>query len=352
MASLDIAALISPVSEASPCGDNLEYDPSFSNLEILATPRAEQQIGDAVAAGAEPEWQDVRKAAEAMFARTKDLRVAGHLTRAVLHLDGIGGLRDGLALIYALVERYWDEVQPRLDPEDGLDPTMRVNVINSLADPAAVINPLRRLPLVSSRLVGRFSLRDMLVARGDLEAAGNDAKVEISTIKAAFTDIGATAGQAVRAEIEDALNAAKAIEKVVSDKVGAASGPSLTPLTATLRDMAKIFDEYMPSAAPQAVAAPQGSTEAARDAGSGSAMASVPGEIRSREDVIQAIDRICEYYSRMEPASPLPFLLARARRLVFASFIDIMKDIAPDGLPQAQQILGASEESQLAQAAP
>lgn len=349
MASLDIAALVSPISDEAPCGENLEYDPAFSNLEILATGRAEQQIGDVVAAGVEPDWQEVRKAAEALFARTKDLRVAGHLARAVLRLDGVAGLRDGLALFYALIERYWDTVHPQLDPEDGFDATMRVNVINSLADLDGIVNPLRRLPLVSSRVIGRFSYRDILMARGELERGENDPATEVATIKAAFADMGGEAGQEARSAIADALNAAMAIEKVVSDKVGAASGPTLAPLVTTLREIGKIFDEYMPSLAPAQEPAADSAAEAEGTVpGRPPSGPFVPGDIRSREDVIQAIDRICEYYSRTEPASPLPFLLMRAKRLVFASFIDIMKDIAPDGLSQAQVVLGASDDGQAA----
>jgi type VI secretion system protein ImpA len=64
------------------------------------------------------------------------------------------------------------------------------------------------------------------------------------------------------------------------------------------------------------------------------------GEVRTRDDVIQAIDRICEYYEKFEPSSPLPLLLGRARRLVTASFMQIIQDLTPDAIQQAEQIGG------------
>ena len=54
-----------------------------------------------------------------------------------------------------------------------------------------------------------------------------------------------------------------------------------------------------------------------------------PSQIASRDDVVRAIDRICDYYSRYEPSSPVPLLLKRARRLATGSFVDIVRDLAP-----------------------
>ncbi len=37
------------------------------------------------------------------------------------------------------------------------------------------------------------------------------------------------------------------------------------------------------------------------------------------------------YYARQEPSRPVPILLTRAKRLVGADFMTIMKDMAPQG---------------------
>jgi type VI secretion system protein ImpA len=67
---------------------------------------------------------------------------------------------------------------------------------------------------------------------------------------------------------------------------------------------------------------------------------SISGEINSREDVIRVLDKICLYYERVEPSSPIPILLQRSKRLVSANFLDIMRDIAPDGLAQVEHLRG------------
>jgi type VI secretion system protein ImpA len=76
-----------------------------------------------------------------------------------------------------------------------------------------------------------------------------------------------------------------------------------------------------------------------------SAVAAASGEIRTREDVIRALDRICEYYERHEPSSPVPMLLRRAKRLATMSFLDILRELAPDGVAQAEALGGAAADS-------
>src|SRR4029077_15276883 len=44
------------------------------------------------------------------------------------------------------------------------------------------------------------------------------------------------------------------------------------------------------------------------DAAAGAGGAFLRGDLRSREDVVRALDAICAYYSRHEPSSPVPLL--------------------------------------------
>jgi type VI secretion system protein ImpA len=65
--------------------------------------------------------------------------------------------------------------------------------------------------------------------------------------------------------------------------------------------------------------------------------------VRSREDVLRAIEQICAYYAAYEPSSPVPLLLKRCKRLVNKDFMDIVKDLAPDALSQIETIAGKPE---------
>ena len=107
-----VDALQAPISDASPCGDDLEYDPAFTALETAAQGKAEQQFGDTVIAAVEPEWRAVADQAQALLGRAKDVRVAVLLLLAATLQQGAAGFVLGLELLAGLLDRYWDGIHP------------------------------------------------------------------------------------------------------------------------------------------------------------------------------------------------------------------------------------------------
>ena len=89
----------------------------------------------------------------------------------------------------------------------------------------------------------------------------------------------------------------------------------------------------------------QGESEDGAASGAVAGQRLVVGDIASREDVIRMLDKICDYFSRYEPSSPVPFLLKRAKNLVTKDFMEIMLDLAPGGTEQANLIFGLQSES-------
>jgi type VI secretion system protein ImpA len=52
------------------------------------------------------------------------------------------------------------------------------------------------------------------------------------------------------------------------------------------------------------------------------------------------------FFRRHEPSSPVPLVLERARRLVSKSFMEVLADVAPEGLPQAKLIVGIRSDAE------
>ena len=71
---------------------------------------------------------------------------------------------------------------------------------------------------------------------------------------------------------------------------------------------------------------------------------SLPNAINSQEDVIRVLDMACEYFKRHEPSSPVPLLLQRAKGLVAKDFMEILRDLTPAGVTQAEEISGISQK--------
>ena len=135
--SIDVAALLTPLSEDAPAGENLEYDADYIELGTVAQRKPDQQFGDVKVPGEEPDWEDVERRAISVLERTRDLRPAVILTQALLRNDGLPGFRDALSLIDGYLEHLWAPVHPQLDPDDDNDPTMRVNLLSTLCNVAA-----------------------------------------------------------------------------------------------------------------------------------------------------------------------------------------------------------------------
>jgi type VI secretion system protein ImpA len=346
MARIDVETLLAEISEDHPCGENLEYDAEFGELERATRGKPEQTMGDTTVPAEEPNWQEVQERAVRLLSRTKDLRVLSYLTSAQLNTEGLIGLNDCLGLIGQTLERYWDTVYPQLDPEDDNDPTLRVNTIMSLCDAEAVLHPLRDVPLVDSRSFGRFSYRDIAVASGEIAPADAEAEPpEMSAINAALKECDLEQLQALATASREAEARADAIENFVTDKVGSANAPNLAELRNVFKAVRRILDEKLSErgageAVAEAVAEAVGEAPA-EEGPVETSKGPVAGRVASRDDVVRMLDMICEYYDRNEPSSPVPLLLRRAKRLVAKDFVEILRDLVPEGVAQAEKIRGA-----------
>ncbi|WP_010585280.1 type VI secretion system protein TssA [Schlesneria paludicola] len=344
---IDVSKYLAPISPDSPSGENLEYDPIFGEMERASVGKPEQQFGATVIPAEEPNWKEVGKYARDLLGRTKDLRVAVHLARVELAQFGWRGFASVLELIRGYVQQDWETVHPQLDPDDDNDPALRVNTLESLCDADATLRPLKTYPLVSSRAVGRFSLRDIAIANGELKAPAGIEPPDWPKINAAFLDAPIDELSADLSAIKSSIDSLTEIQKLFAEKVGASSGVNFEPLKSVMKDADKVLSEQLKKRG-VSLEAPAAAAEATAEGGvEGVVVANAPqrlaGEITSRDDVVMAIEKICDYYAKCEPSSPLPLLLDRCKRLVSASFLEIINEVIPEAMKQAQAIGGRKE---------
>jgi len=341
--AIDIESLLLEVSPESPCGEDLSYDASFLALEDMVRTKS----GGGIVEGAEevveePNWREVREKSLELLGRSKDLRVALYLTLGLLKTEGLSGLRDGLALLRRLLESFWDNVYPQLDPEDNNDPLERINILQSLSpatvsaqDPMKFKRRLAEVSLCNSAQMGRFSLRDIQVARGEITLAEGEGTgvPDASVIDAAFQDTASEellgASQAAGEAIEHVTN----ITAVFSKSADQGQTPDLSGFQSVLGNIHKCVQGYL---------AKRGYGEAVEEAAPVAEKGSVSlsGEIRSAQEALLAIEKVCQYFERHEPSSPVPLLLRRARKLVSKNFLDVIRDVCPDAMNQVEMLGG------------
>jgi type VI secretion system protein ImpA len=341
--------LLQPISDEQPCGENLEDTPllaSFDTFRVFGqampldpTPERPRVAREGEKPPAPIEWGEVRARALEALGRSKDLRLLVYLGAASLRTDGVGPFSRTLEVAAHWLQSYWAQTYPLID-EDAM---LRRNALNCFADPMAVVEAVRRTPLVRSRQHGTFSLRDIDVATGQTPPAPGETPADVQRIDAAFSDTPLDQLEALQQSVASALSSLKAIDATMSEQGGPEAQPEFGPL---ITQFGKIDRVVRPRIA--ARTGPADGDAAAGDtaAGNGQPVATVGvGAIRSRQDAIRALDAVSEFFKANEPSSPVPLLIDRAKRLVAKNFLEVLADLAPDALGQARSAAGVQEES-------
>jgi type VI secretion system protein ImpA len=341
---LDIQSLLQPVSPAAPAGANMEYSAEYSALSktLLGTP--ERKMGDAVVPAEPPDWSSAVEQASALLRSTKDLRVAADLTRALLKRDAFAGLFQGLSVLRGLVEAFWPVLHPQLEEDN--DPTSRINAMASLTH-RDMLNAIRAAPLVRSKLAGTITLKDVEAATprsrdGNAPPSWDTVlqPVPLSELTEAARDVDACEREARELELAWKMQ----FETGGHADVAGPRPDDFTELRQVLVQANRFMKERVEARQkPEGQASVNGSS-AHSGAPSTETPAQAVGAIRSRDDVLHALDAICAYYARNEPSSPVPLLLERCKRLVAMSFLDIVKDMMPDGVTTIETIAGKRGE--------
>jgi type VI secretion system protein ImpA len=274
--------------------------------------------------------------------------LATYLTLSLLKLEGIAGLRDGLALLSGLLERFWDHLYPQLDPDDNYDPLERINTLQSLSpatvseqDPMKFKQRLAEVPLCNSAQMGKFSLRDIQIAKGEIEVSDDQrAKIpEMSVIDAAFQDTATDELLAISQATHEAIEHIGTITGVFSERASQGEAPDVSGFQSVLGSIHKCVQEYLAKRGHGTTVEEGAAAAGVEQKKSG---ISLSGDIQSVQEALLALDKVCQYFDRNEPSSPVPLLLRRAQRLVSKSFLDVIKDVCPDAESRVQLICGTS----------
>jgi len=70
-----------------------------------------------------------------------------------------------------------------------------------------------------------------------------------------------------------------------------------------------------------------------------------PGKLKTRADARRVLESVCDFLERTEPAHPAPILIRRAARLLDLSFVDIIRDLAPEAAGTIENLGGIRRES-------
>ena len=327
MAEPDLETLLAPLAADAPCGPDLEYDPAFQAMLAAGAGKPEAQYGEKVYPAEPPDWAVVHEHASDLARRTRDLRVAVWLARSGARLRGLPGAVSGLRLVEGLLDRHWEGVHPLLDASDNNDPTARVMTLAALADPAAGLADLRSAGITGQR--GALTVREIELALGPAELLPGETVPTEDGVVAAVTTLLASNPELAQS-MQSSYDVAQAVANSLERRIEASQAPDLVPLKKLLQRVADAASKAAGNGGVAEQRATAGAATASRQ----------PGTINSREDASRALERVCEWIERNEPSNPAPLLIRRSQRLMTKNFIDIIRDLVPDGLTQIEKLAG------------
>jgi len=117
--------------------------------------------------------------------------------------------------------------------------------------------------------------------------------------------------------------------------------PDFEPLTSLMKPIARTVEDLRAAATATSADAAAGAPGAAAAGGGSIAV----GDLRSREDALRALDRVCDFLNRNEPTNPAPLLIRRAQRIMTMPFMDIIRELAPEATQQVETITGGQREA-------
>jgi len=335
--TMNIDALLAPVSSDNPCGENLEYHADFQAMEQASTGKAEQQFGDTIIPAEPADWNRVEKLAIDLLSRSKDLRVMLALTHAWTELRGLPGYAQGLKLIEQSLLLYWEPLWPRLEEFGEADPFYRINAVALLGDTSALSSAVRQSWLLRYASDG-ITLRDAA-------ALCDGSKTEVAEYPGGLPRLTDELARGEQPAIEAVLQISERLQ-TISETLAERLDESAVPELTQLRKQIALIAERCQATDLSALHIPV-APEAAAEATTAAAPAAVratadwrSASLTSRADAQLMLEKVKHYFTLHEPSHPAPLMIDRVQRMIELDFMDIIRDLAPDGVHQLENIFG------------
>jgi type VI secretion system protein ImpA len=335
---IDVPALLAPIPGDKPTGANLRDDDSATssyydvrnvrgvanaaekdwlNLELSAAPGADDARERAMQA-----WGQVQEKCDAILReKSKDLEILEWLIEALIRNEEFAGLHAGLVLAADMLEKYWDDVNYSVDPDD---PTAKGFNFDRLTK--TLVAPILRTPVTPpAGEKGPLALATLQRMQKDKT---------IGEAEAAARTGGRPFYQPLGVHLRGLLAAWQRIGKVLDAKMGddAPSFSSLTELLVELEKMVKLVAGSLVDPPAAEAAAAEGDAAAAADGEPGGAQANFarPGTFASREQALNMLAAVAKYFREYEPQSPVSYALDATIDRARMSLPDLLAELLPD----------------------
>jgi type VI secretion system ImpA family protein len=353
---IDIDALVAPVDGGAGAGTDLRFTPAYNTI-IEARREENARLPQGI-------WtRDVKRAdwplveslcADILRTRSKDLLVACWLAEAVIHRVGFAGLACGLQLLTALCRCYWPALHPAID--DG-DLAPRLAPFEWLNTRIPIL--LRNMPIVRSvnspelaytwtdyvnaQLLEALRQRDLKSVERS-EAAGAVTSAAFAAVRERTDTLF---WRETAAALQAAMDALAELNATLEGVCGRES-PGLGAIAHAVKDLAGLTSVALAERQPAPPPARRVAVSPALILEAPVVTASPQPNTQTRADAYAQLADIAELLHRLEPHSPVSYLIRRAVAWGDMSFAELVMTFSMAGLDLSGvfEVLGLAQMSE------
>jgi type VI secretion system protein ImpA len=316
--TVDFDRLMTPISEKQQSGQFLRNEGTYEAIKEARRQDDDFDQGAWVVERKRADWPRViRICLDALYTRTKDLRIAASLLEALIAQKSIAGAAEGLGALNHLCEGFWDNVYPGSPEGEGLGE--RISVFEWINHKLSL--RLKFVPITApangeykwqtysdyERVLSlKNALRKDPRAKTPEAASSNAASAQFQNSVALtpthfFVDLDAH----LQSAIEQCDHLGKFLDQTLKN-----SSPSLLSFRQVLVEISEWTGHILAAReqeAPTGDLDSQPEMEPAEERPAG-----IETLIRNRWEAYRMLSEAADYLARTEPHSPVPYLVRRA----------------------------------------
>ena len=333
---VDVESLLAPIDGENPAGVDIRYMGLHDDISRARSAGDNLEQGDWKHEVKVADWGKVEAlATDALATKTKDMLVCAWLGEALVKLHGFEGVRDALKIMRGLHERFWEQLYPEID--DG-DMDARANAVASMSKQMAeAVKEVPMTKIIAGVAYSYIQWEDSqrFIIPENFEALDYDEKKRAEGLRQTAAEEGKitseewnkakSAGsrafyEAMLTVLNESWDESLGLDRVMNEKFGD-NPPGLGALQRSLENIRSVVEKIVKEKRvlePDAVSADgaagdfieAGADESGvvRTAG-GSTSA---GPIRTRQDAINRLGEVADFFRKTEPHSPVSYLVQRA----------------------------------------
>ncbi|MBX7154358.1 MAG: type VI secretion system protein TssA [Bacteriodetes bacterium] len=343
MSVFDIQSLLEPISDSQPSG--IDQSGTSQYLQIIDAmkeddPNLSRQDWEELKVA---DWGKVLSLSDTLLStKTKDIQLVVWMIEAGIRKEGIAALNDGIQLLTQVIDTFWETLFPALEEPNDL--YRRMNVINKFFAKFEEKANILSITQPSSTEYSQYTWGNYLecsyidkMSETEKKEANQNGRPTAYLFNGAVQSTPTEFYTEFKELIELSVESAQNLENVLQSKVEPLRNDldeqsdadfSFNQLYETLgliqKWVARILSERgvgnVPDNAVESVTQ-DGTTILTRQAGTDI------NAITSREEAYNAIHRISDFLMRIEPHSPVPYLLKRAAKWGRMSAQELLEEL-------------------------